>query len=300
MNTKTLLCFLLCSVFFACIPSKTLIDNDALLARVKVLSSDAFEGRKSGTEGAKKARSYIINHLKKLNVKPLTPSFKQEFNFLYETKKYAGTNILGIINGTDKPDTYIVISAHYDHLGVQNNSIYNGADDNASGVSALLAFAEYFKENPPAHSIILAAFDAEELGFEGSKYFVEHTIISQDKIVFNINMDMVSRSNDSELFIVGANTHKLLTPLLNTAILTSKKIKLTVGHDGSDGLEDWTSASDHASFYRKQIPFLYFGVADHNDYHKSSDDFENIHPEFYKEALHQIILMFNIVDKINF
>ncbi|GAL66376.1 M28 family peptidase [Jejuia pallidilutea] len=65
-------------------------------------------------------------------------------------------------------------------------------------------------------------------------------------------------------------------------------------------MEDWTYASDHASFYRKQIPFLYFGVADHNDYHKSTDDFENIHPEFYKEAVYQIILMFNIVDKINF
>src|SRR5690606_18370697 len=100
-------------------------------------------------------------------------------------------NVLGWIKGTENPDSFIVISAHYDHEGVKKGIIYNGADDNASGVSALFSFAEYFKSNPPKHSVILAAFDAEELGLRGSKYFVENPIVPLEKIRLNINLDMV-------------------------------------------------------------------------------------------------------------
>lgn len=300
MKCKALLFCLCFCALFSCAQSKTLFDDTMLLSHIEELSSDIYEGRKAGTSGSEKAQKYIINQFQNLNVKPLSTSYNQEFDFSYNYIKYSGTNILGVINGSTKPDEYIVISAHYDHLGIQKNTIYNGADDNASGVAALLAFAGYFKKNPPEHSVILAAFDAEELGLEGSKYYVKHPIVSKDKIVFNINMDMISRSNNGELFIVGAKTHKSLEALLNEVASASKKVKLTLGHDGFDGLEDWTYSSDHASFYRQEIPFLYFGVADHKDYHQSTDDYENIHPDFYKETVRQIILMFNKMDQITF
>ncbi len=294
------LAFLLTHNQFIYAQNEPMFNEDKLLMHIKKIASDNFEGRKAGTKGSKKARKYITKHFQKLDVEPLSTSFGQRFSFTYDNKTYTGTNILGWIKGTTKADKYIVISAHYDHLGIQNKTIYNGADDNASGVSTLLAFAEYFKKYPPKYSIILAAFDAEELGLEGSKYYVNNTIVSSEKIVFNINMDMVSRSNKNELFIVGSKNHKHIKVAINDVKMMSQKIKLIFGHDGTDGLEDWTYASDHASFYRKQIPFLYFGVADHKDYHKSTDDYENIHPEFYKEAVHQIILMFQQIDKIDF
>lgn len=289
-------CFAQCS----CAQNEALFNEDALLEHLKVLSSDAYEGRKAGTKGSKKARSYIIKQFQKFEVKPLGESFEQYFNFSYANEDYKGTNILGTVKGTSNPDKYIVISAHYDHLGIKNDIVHNGADDNASGVGALIAFAEYFKKLPPRHSVILAAFDAEELGLEGSKYYVNNPKVTMEKLVFNINMDMISRSNEKELFMVKPQDGELLNNALREEKQSSKKIKLTFGHDGTDGLENWTYASDHASFYRKQIPFLYLGVADHKDYHKHTDDFENIHPDFYKDAVHQIILMFNAIDGLSF
>ena len=109
-------------------------------------------------------------------------------------------------------------------------------------------------------------------------------------------MDMISRSDTNELFVVGTRYHENLKQLISN-FKTSGDIKLTAGHDGGNLQENWTYSSDHASFYRKNIPFLYFGVADHKDYHQPTDDFENIQPKFYIEAVNTIILVFNMLDK---
>ena len=267
-----------------------------LLKNVEVLSSDSFEGRRTGTKGALKAKSYIVNELNKLQVKPLLESYEQMFMFSSRGKNYQGTNILGLIEGREKPDQYIVISAHYDHEGINNGLIYNGADDDASGVSALLAFAEYFQKNLPKHSVILAFFDAEELGLQGSKFYVENTIIPIEHIKLNINLDMVSRSDKNELYITGARDNQAFTRIIEVQP-KSESFKFLMGHDGKDGKQNWTYSSDHAPFFRKGIPFLYFGVEDHKDYHRPTDDFENIHPEFYKLAVNNIISIFSEIDK---
>lgn len=292
--------FLICFAQASCAQNEFLFDEIALLEHVKVLSSDTYEGRKTGTEGSKKARKYIIEQFQKFGVTPLGISFEQNFNFYKRNTEYTGTNVLGAIKGILNPNKYIVISAHYDHLGIEKETIYNGADDNASGVGALIALAEYFKNNPPNHSVILAAFDAEELGLEGSKYYANNPIVTFDKLVLNINMDMISRSKNNELFMVKAKGNTPLNTALQRVKKSSEKIKLIFGHDGTDGLEDWTYASDHGSFYRKKMPFLYLGVADHKDYHEATDDYENIHPEFYQEAVHQIVLMFKKIDRLSF
>lgn len=274
-------------------------DEIALLKHVKSLSSDAFEGRRTGTAGAIKAKKYIINQFHSLKVIPLGKSFEQPFSFTKKNKAFNAVNVLGRIKGTEYPKKYIVLSAHYDHEGIKNGKIFNGADDNASGISALFAFAEYFKKHPPKHSVILAAFDGEELGLQGSKYFVNHSIISSKDIMVNLNMDMISRSDKNELFAVGTSLNKNLEYLISK-VKTSSKIKLIGGHDGYDGLENWTNASDHASFHKKGIPFLYFGVEDHKDYHEPTDDYENIHPEFYIEAVTSIISVFEKIDSSKF
>ncbi|WP_241664807.1 M28 family peptidase [Seonamhaeicola maritimus] len=274
--------------------SKSYFDQTTLLRHVEALSSDAFEGRRTGTKGAVKAKKYIINQFHSLKVKPLKKSYEQTFVFSKGKKEYKGTNVIGFIKGTCEPNKVIVISAHYDHEGIKRGKVYNGADDNASGIGALFSFAEYFRKNPPKHSVILAAFDAEELGMKGSSYFINNLFFSPKKIIMNLNMDMISRSDRSELYVVGTNLNHSFKNAI--CCIKSKRIKLVSGHDGYDNKDSWVYSSDHANFHKKGIPFLYFGVEDHKDYHEPTDDFENIHPEFYIEAVNVIISVFNKID----
>jgi len=271
-------------------PSTTYTYNTAhLLAHVKELSSDVYEGRATGTKGAAKAKAYIISEFKKLNVLPLGERFEQTFPVSKTDSLHIGKNVFGLVKGTEYPEEYIVISAHYDHVGIKDGKVYNGADDDASGISALFAFAEIFQKNPPKHSVILAAFDAEEIGLLGSYYFVDHAIVLKTALKLNINMDMISRSAKKELFAVGPQHYEQLVPLIEN-LEKPASVKLTIAH------EEWTYSSDHAGFHKANIPFVYFGVADHKDYHQPTDDFENIHPEFYKDVVQTIITFFHAVD----
>lgn len=274
-----------------------LFDAEALLERVKFLSLDSLEGRRTGEKGGLIARDYVINQFKKYDVSPLLSEYTQPFSFesRRNKKKYEGANVLGIIKGTEHPEKYIVISAHYDHVGINKGEIYNGADDDASGTSALFAAAEYFKSNPPKHSVVIAAFDAEELGLRGAAHFLKANTISKEQIALNINLDMVGRNDSNELYVVGTNLYKQLQPAIADLKLP-KDIKLLVGHDGLDGKQNWVSSSDHGPFHKQEIPFLYFGVEDHKDYHKPTDDFESIQPVFYAKAVTTIISVFERVD----
>lgn len=278
-------------------PKTYSFNTNALIKDIKTLSGDDFEGRRTGTKGAEKAKQYIIERFHSLKVDPLGAHYEQHFSFKTRGKDYAAVNILSQIKGTENPDKYIVLSAHYDHEGIKNGKIYNGADDDASGVSALFAFAEYFKKNPPKHSIIFAAFDGEELGLKGAYHFVKDNKIQKKNIVLNLNMDMISRSEANTLFAVGTRYTKSFKPL----ILNEKpfgKVLLKIGHEGLDGKDNWTNSSDHAAFHKEHIPFVYFGVPDHEDYHKPTDDFENIDQEFYKDTVETILSLINKFDAL--
>lgn len=289
-----LICFFLCSTISCAQKTTVEFDKDLLLERLQELSSDAYEGRRTGEAGNDKGRQYIIKQFESLAVKSFGSNYEHEFTFKRGETEYKGKNILGVIKGTDFPNKYIVISAHHDHLGVsKDGAIYNGADDDASGISALFAFAEYLKNNPPRHSVILAAFDAEEMGLQGAKYFVEK--MKGSNIITNINMDMISRSAKNELYVVGSRYNKTLQEII-TSFKNPTDTKLLVGHDGTDGKDDWTYASDHAPFHSAKIPFLYFGNEDHAAYHKPTDDFKDITPEFYKNAVSIIISVFKDLD----
>ncbi|AUC83731.1 peptidase M20 [Lacinutrix sp. Bg11-31] len=267
--------------------------TEALLKNIKTLSSDAFEGRRTGTEGAKKAKEYIEKRFLELEVKPLSFGYGQPFTF----GNYQAENILGLVKGTEKNRKYIVLSAHYDHEGIKGGKIYNGADDDASGISALFAFAEYFKSNLPKHNVILAAFDGEELGLKGAYHFVKDNTIQQKNIVLNLNMDMISRSDRNELFAVGSRYYPHLKPTIEN-FKDLGKVDLLIGHEGLGDGDNWTNSSDHAVFHKADIPFIYFGVADHEDYHKPTDDFEKIDNQFYQDAVETIIQIFTKFDAL--
>lgn len=276
-------------------------DTIALLERVKFLSLDSLEGRRTGEKGGLLARDYVVNQFKKYNIAPLLEEYTQPFSFegRRDKKTYEGANVLGLIKGTEHPEKHIVISAHYDHVGINNGEIYNGADDDASGTSAIIAVAEYLKNNPPKHSVVIAAFDAEEMGLRGAAHFLEAKTIAKENIVLNINLDMVGRNDNNELYVVGTNLYTQLQPSI-TDLELPESFKLSVGHDGLDGKQSWVTSSDHGPFHRQEIPFLYFGVEDHKDYHKPTDDFEFIQPEFYAKAVTVIISVLERIDEMKF
>ena len=268
-------------------------DEEQLLERLETLSSDAFEGRRTGEDGNALARAYIINQFKELDVTAFGGKYEHTFSFISREKDYNGVNVLATIKGTEHPDKYIVVSAHYDHLGIKDGEIYNGADDDASGIAALFAFSENLKANPPKHTVIFAAFDAEELGLQGAKYFVDK--MKDSNIMVNLNMDMISRSAKDELYVVGGRYTKSLEDIVKN-FKNPTSSKLLVGHDGADDKDDWTNASDHAPFHKADIPFLYFGDEDHPGYHHPSDDFKDITPEFYKNSVQMILGVFKEID----
>jgi Zn-dependent M28 family amino/carboxypeptidase len=277
-----------------------LFDADALLERVRFLSLDSLEGRRTGEKGGLIARDYVVRQFKKNGISPLLSEYTQPFSFEGRRDKitYEGANVLGLIKGTEHPEKYIVISAHYDHVGVNNGEIYNGADDDASGTSAIIAIAEYLQKNPPKHSVIIAAFDAEEMGLRGAAHFLEANTIPKEQIALDINLDMVGRNDNNELYVVGTNLYTQLQPAI-TDLELPENFKLSIGHDGLDGKDNWVSSSDHGPFHRQEIPFLYFGVEDHKDYHKPTDDFEFIQPEFYAKAVAVIISVLERIDDMN-
>ncbi|HMO34279.1 MAG TPA: M20/M25/M40 family metallo-hydrolase [Lacibacter sp.] len=188
-----------------------------------------------------------------------------------------GHNVIGYISN-NAPHT-IVLGAHYDHLGYgeDNNSrhtggpaIHNGADDNASGTAALLELARLLKQNGPRNfNYLFIAFSGEELGLYGSKYFTEHPTIRLEEVSYMINMDMVGRLNDSSqtITIGGVGT----SPAWGSLLFAEKKPPFRIKVDSSG-----TGPSDHTSFYRKDIPVLFFFTGLHSDYHKPGDDADKI------------------------
>ncbi|WP_461790288.1 M28 family peptidase [Pedobacter sp.] len=269
--------------------------NTQLLKDVEILSSDEYEGRKSGTKGSELARAYLVKRLKEIGAEahPALGAYEQNFEIKGRNSVTKGVNLISYVKG--KSDDVIVVSAHYDHIGVIKEEVYNGADDNASGVGALLSYAKYFKEHQPNNTIIFALFDAEEMGLQGAKAFVANPPVALDKIKLNINMDMISHNDKSELYVVGTFKYPQLKKYI---ITTNPNIKLLLGHDDPKlGHDDWTNQSDQGAFNAKNIPFLYFGVEDHKDYHKATDEFKNINQAFYTDAVGVIQEVIINIDK---
>lgn len=274
------------------------VDKDALLKDVQILSHDSLQGRKVGSKESAIAAKYIIARLKKLNSGSFNTNYLQKFRMYDRQLKDSvdAANIIAVKKG--KIDKYIVLSAHYDHVGVINSNVYNGADDNASGTAALMAMVEYFSKLDTEHGLIFAFFDAEESGLRGAKHFVKSPPVELSKVVLNVNMDMISRNDKNEIYITGTHYYPELRKLIEP--VRSNSVIIKFGHDDPavwKGSDNWTQSSDHGPFHLAKIPFLYYGVEDHADYHKPGDDFENIHPDFYYEVVKAIINHVKTLDK---
>lgn len=279
-------------------PESKIINAKKLLRDIETLSADDMQGRGIGTPGGAKAREYVARRFQESGIKSFKDSYFQPFEFTNRAGvKINGANVVGYIEGKKFKDKYLVVTAHYDHVGVQKGEIYNGADDDASGTSALFAIAEYFKKNKPQHSIIFAAFDGEESGLRGARAFVAAPPVAKEALLMNVNMDMVSRNDKNELYASGTYHNPQFKTTLET-IGKQAKIKLLLGHDRPEQQrDDWTNQSDHGVFHAAKIPFIYFGVEDHQDYHRPTDDFININQEFYVRAVETILEAVKSFDK---
>ncbi len=178
--------------------SSFFIDSITVKKHLYTLAADDMEGRKAGTPGIEKAAKYIENEFKKIGLTTFEglETYRQTFNFTPRRAKeeITSANIIGVLEGKSKRDEYVIISAHYDHLGIKEkgeDKIYNGANDDASGVTGVLALAEYFKKVGNERTIVFAAFTAEEMGLIGSTHFGKG--IDANKYVAGINLEMIGK-----------------------------------------------------------------------------------------------------------
>jgi hypothetical protein len=192
-------------------------------------------------------------------------------------------NVAGILRGSDPTlrDTYVVLSAHMDHVGVgrpdaTGDSIYNGADDDASGTSAVIEIAEALASMPqkPARSVLFLLVSGEEKGLLGSRYYSEHPTVPAKNIVANINIDMIGRNAPDTVVAIGQE-YSSLGPLMHDVVRAHPELGLTASNDLWPQ-ERFFFRSDHFNFARLEIPAIFFFSGTHEDYHRPSDEVEKI------------------------
>jgi len=284
------------------------INNTDLYKHIEVLSSDSLEGRETGKPGQKMAAEYIANQLKKIGIPPYKrKTYYQKFKVKSErhickcddcdltffkrifkaNQTIRGENVLGYIEGSDLKDELLIITAHYDHLGKHDSLIFNGADDDASGVSAALEIAEAFmlakKEgNGPRRSILIMPVSGEEKGLLGSRYYTDNPIYPLENTVANLNIDMIGRLDDwhdngNYVYLIGSDRLSYDLHDLNEKINDEYiGIDLDYRFNDKDDPNRYYYRSDHYNFAKNNIPVIFYFNGVHEDYHKPSDTIEKL------------------------
>lgn len=272
MNFRVIILLLLTTPVFA--QQKASVSN--LRKVVEVLASDSLKGRAYKSEEIKLAREYIIENFQKVGLKPYGNSFEHKVSWHEQLDgNQEVTNIVGYIEGSDAKlkDEFLVIGAHYDHVGYTSDGdtvIYNGADDNASGVSGIIELARLLLSNNqrPARSILIVAFDAEEVGLVGSTKFVKNSPIPLDKIKAMMSVDMIGRADlINGVIFSGIGSLKGIT--ISPSLFSSEKnreVKLVKSPSSM------VFRTDTGPFFRKNIPALYIDTGLKGFYHKPEDD----------------------------
>ncbi|MFV5695908.1 M28 family peptidase [Flavobacterium sp. LB3P122] len=304
---KIILLSLLCVLNISCTSQKmgvavveptkymnTITASD-LKTHLYIVAADSMEGRQTGSEGQKKAGVYLINQYKKNNVpfpKGAT-SYYQKIPASYLNAKRNenlsdSENIWAYIEGSEKPNEVLVISAHYDHVGIKDSEVYNGADDDGSGTVALLEIAQAFEKakkegHGPKRSILFLHVTGEEHGLHGSRFYSENPLFPIANTITDINIDMIGRRDEAHantnnyIYLIGAD--RLSTDLDNICtIANAKYIKMDLDYKFNDPKDPnhFYERSDHYNFAKHGIPavFLFNGV--HEDYHQKTDEVDKI------------------------
>lgn len=279
------------------IPIRTLrIDADRMLADLRFLSSDELAGRMTGTPGNERAREHIRAAFLRHGLEPLGDSFTHDFSFTgrRDGAEYHGVNVVGRIRGTRFPDRHIVVTAHYDHVGIgqpdeRGDSIYNGFSDNAAGVAMLLAIAEKMRDAPPARSVLFLFFTGEERGLLGSSYYVTAPAVPLERVAAVINLDAGAPAAPPRNWKIAGGK---LSTLGDMASAVAQRNGWIADHT------DPSPNSDHWPFLRQGVPAIFIipgqdweGVTrlekealQHRweNYHQPADEW---HPDFPLQGL---------------
>jgi hypothetical protein len=271
------------------------ITAESLKTKLSIVASDEMEGRDTGSKGQKKAGNYLISQYEKSKI-----PFPKGANSYYQPVPAAflnakrnenlpdSENIWAYIEGSEKPDEVLVISAHYDHVGIKNGDIYNGADDDGSGTVAILQIAEAFQKakkagHGPKRSILFLHVTGEEHGLHGSRFYSENPLFPIANTIADINIDMIGRRDEEHantnnyVYVIGAD--RLSTDLHKITVNQNKKytkIDLDFKFNDPKDPNHFYERSDHYNFAKHGIPavFLFNGV--HADYHQKTDEVEKI------------------------
>ena len=268
------------------------MSEDDLKKLVYTLADDKYEGRKTGEKGQKIAAEFIVDYYKNLGISAANDdgNYLQHIPVEYFRGLSAddSENVVAYIKGSEIPEEYIVISAHYDHLGVQGEKIYNGADDDASGTSAVLLIAKAFKNavesgNGPKRSIVFLHVTGEEEGLYGSRYYTENPIFPLENTVTNLNIDMIGRYDiqhkDNPEFVYLIGSDKLSSELHELSEAINKKytnLILDYTYNDESDPNRFYYRSDHYNFAKNNIPIIFYFNGVHKDYHRSTDTADKI------------------------
>ncbi|SDG93637.1 M28 family metallopeptidase [Psychroflexus sediminis] len=274
--------------------SKTITSSE-LSDYLYTFSSDEFEGRETGEPGQKRAAQYLKNYYSSLNIQggseEVEPYFQSIDSSYFNGRFSSSENVIAIIEGSELPEEYLVITSHYDHEGIKNGEIYNGADDGSSGSMAMMEIAEAFQKAVeegyrPKRSIVFLHLTGEEKGLLGSKYYTEYPVYPLDNTVANLNMDMIGRvdeahENDPDyIYLIGSD--KLSTELheiSEEANAAYTDLNLDYTYNDENDPNRFYYRSDHYNFAKYDIPIIFYFNGVHADYHMPTDTAEKINYE---------------------
>ena len=249
-----------------------------LEADLRYLASDELEGRGLGSAGLQSALEMVATRFRELGLEPAYPEKRAPLEGYFQEFRVHGqsaptANVIGILPG-DRPEV-VIVGAHVDHLGrnpqLSGDQVFNGADDNASGVAALLAIARMLAERglePGDRSIVFIAFSGEESGLLGSKYYVAHPLVPRGQVLAMINLDSVGRMEGERLYLFGTGTAQEFPEIL-AGLNAAGGLDLAMQREGA-------GAADHTSFFADETPVLHVFAGPHVDYHKVSDEAEKV------------------------
>lgn len=273
------------------------IDEKDLKTILYTLASDEYEGRRTGEKGQKMAAEYLVNYYKNLGISPADSSYLQKIPVEYfkGRSNNSSENVVAYIKGSEKPDEFVIISAHYDHIGIKDGKINNGADDDGSGTTGVLEIAKAFKKagdagNGPKRSVVFLHVTGEEEGLFGSRYYTEHPIFPLENTVADLNIDMIGRydekhaKNPEFVYLIGSD--KLSTELHELSETVNKKytrLDLDYTYNDENDPNRFYYRSDHYNFAKNNIPIIFYFNGVHEDYHKPTDTPDKIRFDLLKK-----------------
>ena len=271
------------------------ITSSELKDLLYVYASDEFEGRDTGKKGQKLAVNFLREFYKKNRISAAknTNNYFQEMKLIMiNGEKFDTENVAAFIPGCEKPDEYIIITAHLDHVGIENGEIFNGADDDGSGTVAILEIAEAFQiaftdGSGPKRSLLFLHLTAEEKGLLGSKYYVENPLYPINNAVANLNIDMIGRldpkrpdKNENYIYLIGSDRlSQELHEVSEQANLKYVGLDIDYTFNAENDPNSFYTRSDHYNFARENIPVIFYFNGTHEDYHKPTDTPDKINYE---------------------